>query len=195
MNRPTLSLLCIGLLFVLTACQPAGQTPGNEMLRPGDVVDGMIMTTGVANVPPLWAFCTSQDEGNTTTSFCNVPSLHDLGIGCIFTMGARKLSEWIWSELTWEFSIDGQAVDLERFGIYETALPAMADNPSPIREVFRQAKTWDVVLTNLKPGQHTLQGVVHTGTDSYTWVIYLTIEGNALGTGAPWVGSDIQVIS
>ena len=166
MNRTTLPLLCIGLLVLLTACQPAGLTPGNEMLRPGDVIDGMSLTTGAAEVPPLWAFCTSvEEEGNATTSICSVPSLHNLGIGCIFTIGSRELSEWNGSELIWEFFIDGQAVDLESFGVYETVLPAMADHPSLVREVFRQARTWDVVLTDLKPGQHTLQGQVHTGTD------------------------------
>jgi len=197
MNRIRFSQwLYIGLLIILTACQSASQSPGSEMLRPGDVIDGMSLRTGAAEVPPIWAFCASVvEEGNTTISFCNVPSLHDLGIGCIFTVGAGKLSDWNWSELIWEFFFDDKAVDLESFGIYEMVLPSLASKPSPVREVFRQTRNWDVVLTDLRPGQYTLRGIAHTGTNTYTWIIYLTIEENDLGTGTPWVGSNIHVTS
>ena len=185
------------LLFACSNPGMVGQKPGrSSMLQPGAKIGDMVITTGAKEAAPLWAFCSSvQDEENTTTSSCNVPSLHDLGIGCIFTMGARRLSEWDWSELTWEFFIDDKAVDLESFGIYETVLPALAHSPSPICEVFRQVVTWDVVLTNLRPGQHTLRGIVHTGIDTYTWLVYLTIEENEVGTRILWAGSNIQVTS
>jgi hypothetical protein len=81
---------------------------------------------------------------------------------------------------------------LQSFGTYDFVLPAMSHHPSPIREVFLKFTAWDVVLTNLAPGEHTLHGSAQMGTDSYDWVIHLTIRGNDLGTGTPWAGLRMQ---
>lgn len=171
------------LPFLLSACQVV--RPSNkEMFQPGDMIDGMRLTTGVKNAAPLWVFCSPiQEFGNTLEAFCTVPPLPQLGIGHVFTIGSEKMSEWDWSELSWELYIDDQSVDLESFGTFEVVLPAVASSPSHIREIFIRAKTWDVVLTNLIPGEHTLKGYSQMGTEIFTWIINLIIEGNNSGKG------------
>ena len=187
-------LLFVGLTFVLTACQSGGQR--GEMFQPGDMVGGISLTTGAQDAAPLWAFCSpAQSVGNTTTSNCRVPVVPRLAIGHIFMPGDDTLTRLDWSEISWELRIDGQPVNLKSFGTYDFVLPAMSHSPSPVREVFVKFTAWDVVLTNLKAGEHTIHGLAQMGTESYTWVIYLTIKGNDLGTGTPWVGPEIQEIS
>jgi hypothetical protein len=197
MNKARLpQLFYFGLLFMLTACQVAGQSLSTAMLKPGDTIDGMSLTTGAKDAAPLWAFCSpAQYVGNTTTSDCSVPMVPRLAIGYILMPGDNTLTRLYWSEISWQLTIDDQPIDLKSFGTYNFVMPAMSHGPSPVREVFVQFTAWDVVLTNLSPGEHTLQGSARMGTDSYTWMIHLTIKGIDLGTGTPWVGPEIQKIS
>jgi hypothetical protein len=73
-------------------------------------------------------------------------------------------------------SIDDQAVDLESFGTIDFAIPSMSKSPSPVREVFRKATAWNIVLTNLNSGEHTLRFLAQNDTDSYTWLAHLVIQ-------------------
>lgn len=34
----------------------------HTMFRPGDTIDGISLTTGSADAPPLWAFCSSSQH-------------------------------------------------------------------------------------------------------------------------------------
>jgi hypothetical protein len=182
-------VLLLGLIFVLTACQAAGRSPTTEMFRPGDVIDGMSLTTGAKDAIPLWTFCSlPQSVGNTTTSYCSVPLISRLAIGHIIMPGENTLAMLDWSKISWELTIDGQPVDLQSFGTYDFAMPAMSHSPAPVREIFVRFTAWDVVLTNLNPGEHTLQWAARMGNESYTWVAHLTIEA----TGTPWAGPEIQ---
>jgi hypothetical protein len=52
----------------------------------------------------------------------------------------------------------------------------MSQSPSHIREAFKKASAWDIVLTDLNPGEHTLQFLAQNGTDRYSWFVNLTIE-------------------
>jgi hypothetical protein len=52
----------------------------------------------------------------------------------------------------------------------------MVSNPSSVREVFRKFTAWDVVLTDLKPGRHTLHGTAQSEFETYSWIIDLAIE-------------------
>ncbi len=181
MYTTRLSLLYVGFLIILTACQPAAQAPRNKAFQPGDVIDGMRLTTGAKDAIPLWAFCTQpQHAGNTTTSDCHVHIVPRLAIGQIVMPGYDTLAMLDAPEISWELSIDHQPLDLERFGSYDYVLPTRSPDPSPVREVFVQYKAWDVVLTHLSSGEHSLQGVAQIGNDRYTWVIHLAIEESIL---------------
>jgi hypothetical protein len=197
MNKIRLSkVLLVGLLLILTACQAVAQSPGAAPLKPGDSIDGMSLTTGAADVPPLWVFCSpTHHSGNTTISNCIVPVLPKLGIVQIYMISDNSLRNLDWSEATWQLSIDDQPVDLEAFGTFDYVTPSILRSPSPVREVFKIFTAWDVVLTNLSPGDHTICGSAQMGSESYNWVIHLIIQGNALGTRTPWVRPEFQKVS
>lgn len=170
-------LLSIGLVFVITACQSTGQSL-NAAFRPGDSINGMSLTTGAADAPPLWAFCSGSQEGEYSKTFnCRAPALPTLAIGHLFLLSEETFAGLGWSELAWQLSINGQPVDLESFGTFDYAMPSMAKSPSPVREVFEKATAWNVVLTNLNPGEHTLHFLAQNDTDSYTWLVHLVIDG------------------
>jgi hypothetical protein len=195
MNKIRLpKLLYVGLLVMLTACQATGQPFSAAMFRPGDTIAGMSLTTGAADAAPLWAFCSPvQHSGNSTISDCSVPMIHKLAIGHVFMVADDRLNELDWSELTWELSINDQPVDLDAFGTFDYVMPSMSKSPSPLKEVFKTFTAWDVVLANLSPGQHTIHGLAQTETDSYTWIVNLTIGTDSFGPGIPWTG--IQKVS
>jgi hypothetical protein len=178
MNKNRLShLLVIGVLFLLTACQGEGQPLQGAMVGSGDSISGMGLSTGIADAPPLWGFCSISQAGTHLKAFdCRAPVMPALAIGHIFLFGDEVLSNLNWGELVWELSIDDQAVDLESFGTYEYAMPALAMNPSPVREVFQKVTAWNVVLTNLNPGEHTLRFLAQTEAESYTWFVNLVVE-------------------
>lgn len=181
MSKLLVRFIIIGLLMiaVVIACQPAGQYTDNSMLKPGDEVNGMVITTGTSEAPMLWAFCPPalENEGAITAD-CQVPPLSRLAIGHPFGMADPALQALDWSALTWELYLDGAPLDLEAFGIHKYVMPDLAPHPSPIREIFRQMKAWDVVLINPTPGVHTLRGRAYTGTDIYTWIVNFTIEAS-----------------
>jgi hypothetical protein len=179
MNKIRLSkLLYCGVLLMLAACQAAGQPLSAAMFRPGDSIDGMSLTTGAADAPPLWAFCSGSQESNHIKTFnCRAPVLPTLAIGHAFLFADEVLTSQDWSELVWELSIDGQAVDLESFGTFDYVMPSLSQSPSPVREVFMKATAWNIVLTNLNPGEHTLRFLAQSETESYTWLVNLVIEG------------------
>lgn len=169
-------LLSVIVLYTLAACQPTAQTPVGALLKIGDKIDGMTLTNGAAQVPALWFFCASQAGGHITTADCRVPRLPALAIGDAFLATDEVLRETEWSDLTWELSFDGQVVDLDDFGTYDYVVPTMAPHPSPVREVFMRFTVWDVVLTDLKPGIHTLRGVVVANAEEYSWIVNISIE-------------------
>jgi hypothetical protein len=88
-------LLYVGLLLMLSACQAAGQSRSVGMLKPGDRIDGMSLTTGAKDASPLWASCSpAQNVGNTTTSDCSVHLIPKLAIGYILMPGDDPLTGW-----------------------------------------------------------------------------------------------------
>jgi hypothetical protein len=178
MNRVHLiQFLSAGLLVLMTACQAADQSV-NVAFRPGDTIDGMGLATGAAEAPPLSAFCSGSEQGDHMQTFdCRAPVLPALAIGHLFLLTDEAFANLGWSDLAWELSINGQPVDLESFGTFDYVMPYIAKSPSPIREVFEKATAWNVVLTNLNPGEHTLRFLAQSDTDSYTWFVHLVIDG------------------
>ena len=174
-------LFTFGLLMavVVLAYQPGRQSAGDRLLKPGDQIGGMVITTGVAEASPLWAFCSHTVENDNVTHVdCQVPPLSKLAIGHLFGEADRTLQASDWSTLTWELSLDEHSLDLAAFGIHHYVMPGLASPPSPIREVFRQKKAWDVVLTNPTPGMHSLRGRARTGAHTYTWVVNFTVAAS-----------------
>jgi tryptophan synthase alpha subunit len=73
-------------------------------------------------------------------------------------------------------SLDGHPIDLAAFGVSDYVYPDFAPKPSPVREVFKQARLWNVVLVNPTPGIHWLEGQAQSrdGEATYTWVVNFT---------------------
>jgi hypothetical protein len=166
------------MIIVGSACQAGGQSTDNTMLKPGDEIGDMTLTTGAADAPSLWAFCTSQVSNRVTTASCRVPQMPKLAIGHAFLAIENTFSKTEESELAWELYFDGQLLDLNKFGICNYTLPTIAPSPSPLREVFMKFVAWDIVLTDLQPGSHTLEAIVRTDVEEYSWVVNLTIEAS-----------------
>lgn len=179
---------------MLAACQAAGQPRNAGMFGPGETISGMSLTTGSEDAPSLRAFCSpAQVGGNVAIFECHVPALPRLAVGQVLLLTGDSLAGLDRAGATWEFYIDDQAVDLERFGTYDIVLPAMPASPSPLREVFTRSPVWDVVLTNLIPGEYTLRARAHSGSQSYNWVVNLSVETADVGAGIRWTG--IQKVS
>jgi hypothetical protein len=148
------------------------------MSQPGDVINGLTLATGAESALPLWAFCSSSQENNPLQTFnCRVSALQTLAIGHVFLLAETASANSDGSDLTWDLAIDDQVVDLASFGKFEYVVPSMAKGPSPVREVFKKAIGWNIVLTNLNPGEHTLSFRAKSETDSHLWLVNLAIEG------------------
>jgi hypothetical protein len=157
----------------------SGRYLSNPMLKPGEKIDDMVITTGVEHAFPLSAFCSPTKENDHLIrvdcgelSFCA-----NLAIGDNFGVMDLIPPSTDWKELIWEMSVDGHPIDLEAFGVYDFAYPDLAPSPSPVREVFRVARDWNVVLVNPTPGIHTLRGQAQSrdGAATYTWVVNLPV--------------------
>jgi len=159
--------------------QSSKQSTTYTMIEPGDTIDNMVVTTGADDVPPLWAFCSNSSEGiGSYILDCRAPVLASLGIGNIFLYTDEAITKLDWSDLVWELWVDAQEVDLESFGTFGYVVPSMSKNPSPVREIFKRGTAWNIVLTDLKPGHHTLWFVAQSkvGSENYTWFVNLEIE-------------------
>lgn len=155
------------ILTVLALAGCAAPTPAAvSMLKPGDSVGGMIMQKGAgeSQSPPIWAFCsaTGGDKPGVITEDCTVPALPELAIGHGWITFDEATRDSEWKAFTWELYLDGQAIDLNAFGTFDADFP-MTGLPGhdPNEEVITKLRSWDVLLTNLKPGAHTLRSVIH----------------------------------
>lgn len=151
-----------------------------SILSLGDRVNGMTLSKGPGDAHSLWAFCLNSPEGEGSYILdCRVPALASPRMGNLLLYANEAMPNLSWSDLVWDLSIDGQAVDLEPFETVDHVWPGMGKIlSSPVSETFKQSTGWNIVLTDLKPGQHTLWLVAQnsTGSDSYTWFVSLDIE-------------------
>ena len=172
------NLVILGLLFMLASCRQLPSAP--RTLEKGDNLNGMVLTSGTADAPPLDAFCIFDvDEEVTSTIDCQVPPLPKLAIGHMIGVTGRAFQELDWSEIDWQVYLDGYLLDLETFDENSYVEPEIPSSPSPIREVFKQRKTWDIVLVNPTLGLHTLLCTAKTNSVVYNWVVNFMIHSNS----------------
>lgn len=81
-----------------------------------------------------------------------------LAIGHTLMLRDHALARRDWSEISWEMTIDGHSIDLQSFGNYHFVQPVLSQDASPVREIFVSFTAWDVVLTNLSPVEHAING-------------------------------------
>ena len=108
---------------------------------------------------------------------CRVPALASPRIGNLLLYANEAIPNLGWSDLVWELSIDGKAVDLKPFETVDYVVPSMSKIlSSPVLETFKRDRGWNIILTDLKPGHHTLWVVAESKSESYTWFVNLDIE-------------------
>ncbi|HLF74888.1 MAG TPA: hypothetical protein VI524_11110 [Anaerolineales bacterium] len=156
-----------------------------SMLQPGEKIGDMVITSGIEDAYPLSAFCspTKENDHSIRVDCGELSVCANLAIGQTFgVMGLIHAMNLIpqpinWEELVWEMSVDEHPIDLEAFGVYDFVHPDLAPSPSPVREVFKMERLWNVVLVNPTPGMHRVQGQAQTrdGVATYTWVVNFTV--------------------
>ena len=169
------------VLALFLGISPAPVQPAaapDAMLSLGDRIDGMTLSKGRADAHSLWTFCFNSPEGEGSHVLdCRVPALASLRIGNLSLFANEAMPNLNWSDLVWELSIDGQAVDLEPFETVDYAWPGMSKIfSSPVLETFKRSTGWNVVLTDLEPGHHTLWLVAQSEIESHSWFVSLEIE-------------------
>ena len=170
------SLLIVMLLLSLNSCKDQSRDVPHT-LQEGDNLIGMVVTTGIADAPPLESYCYfDPDEDGMDTVDCQVPLLTKLGIGHMIGVPRGALQELDWSKVSWEVYLDGYLLDLDSFGEYTYAEPVLRTAPSPVREVFEKRKTWDIVLVNPTFGLHTLTCTAKAQAVVYHWVVNFMIN-------------------
>ena len=172
-------LLVLGMLFGFASCR--SQPPSApRILKEGDEINGMIVTTGIPHAPPLEVFCRfDEDEDATNTINCDVPPLPKLAIGHLIGMTGGAWQELDWSKVDWQVYLDSYRLDLDTFDQESYVEPELLSSPSPIREVFKQRKTWDIVLIDPTFGMHTLLCSARTETIVYNWVVNFMINSTS----------------
>ena len=167
-------LTVLGLLSVLASCRQIPAAP--NALEKGDNLNGMVLTSGAVDAPPLEAFCIFDiDKEVTTTIDCQVPPLPKLAIGHMIGVTGGAFQELDWSEIDWQIYLDGYLLKLDTFDEQSYIEPEIPSSPSPVREVFKQRKTWDIVLVNPTLGLHTLLCTAKTSSVDYNWVVNFMI--------------------
>lgn len=164
----------LGLLFVPASCRQIPSAP--RILKQGDKLNGMVVTSGMADAPPLEAFCVFDvSEDVTTTIDCQVPRLSKLAIGHMIGVTGGASRELDGSEIDWQIYLDGYLLELDTFDEQSYIEPEILSSPSAVREVFKQRKTWDIVLINPTLGLHTLLCTAKTSSVTYHWVVNFMI--------------------
>lgn len=130
------------------------------MIEPGDKIGDMIVEQGVEPIlgPWIWEFCEFWDPGTEPASFasdCTVPSIPGLAIGFGFYATETALSSG-WEAMTWEISIDGYQLDLEKFSWVESDLPEIGPN--------MKRRNWFINLIDPSLGQHSFRYAWSTET-------------------------------
>jgi hypothetical protein len=190
-HQVTIFILIL-MLLLLAACASTPPSPTTvPMIKPGGKIGEMVVQKGAreSQGPPIWAFCSPAFTGPTTTVECTVPALPELSIGHGWWAKDEATRDSNWKALKWELYLDKQAIDLNAFEAYNTDLPQTGlPGYGANEEVIAKLRTWDVLLTNLKPGAHTLRSVLHvsetvndgffedTKPGTYELIVNFTIE-------------------
>jgi hypothetical protein len=168
-------LLIVGMLPFLSSCgRQLPFTP--RILKQGDDLNGMLVTSDTQDALPLEAFCTFElEEEMTNTIDCQVPPLSKLEIGHMIGLKSAAFQSLDSSKLVWRVYLDGYLLDLDTFEEQSYVEPVTISSPSPVREGFKHGKTWDIVLINPTFGLHTLLCTVKADSVAYDWAVNFMI--------------------
>ena len=157
------------------------------MLKPGDQLGDMVITTWQGENPMIWDYCDpiiTQPGPLTVARECEVPVAPKLFIGYGFVADTTEALETSWLGITWELALDGLPVDLSAFGTRDF------DSGAKFR-------LWNVVLEKIPPGKHTLHYLfVDQGKPvDVTWTFTVASPERAIATITPhfYRGSELNI--
>jgi len=150
----SLSVLCI---FLLIACEKEKTQSSPEVINPGDKIGNFLITTGDSEGVTFMTFLHCAVSNDTET--CEVPVGTKInvsnGIYDPDLSSGMNLDE-LWSDHTYEMSIEGYPVNLKAFG--------SIDKTHPYAGIVRH---WNVVVVSDKPGKVTTNYSSVVGEDPY----------------------------
>ena len=168
----SLSLIVL-LLIILSACARATPKNAEEMINPGDEIDGMVFTT------------TDEIDWDISLSFlCDFESIEETDpsptIACFASPGSSvffgnfsgipynnpKEADEPWKEIKSEVTFDGQPLNLPAFGYMEIEL---------YETEWKYARIWNLIVNNITPGIHTIQTIWEEADETQTNTYIFTI--------------------
>ena len=152
--------LCV---IILGACAQATPFIEDEVIDPGDRIGDLLITTGNGDDVIFVTNLKCHFDESTQTESCEQPVGTKVNVsqGILADPNGSSLDE-IWSDMTYEMTIEGHPVNLQAFGYVDWIHP-MAGT----------VRVWNVVVVSKKPGQVTArsEGVVGSDPINYTAII------------------------
>src|SRR5215213_1705613 len=113
----------------------AGRFLTYPLLKPGEKIDDMVITSGIEDAYPLSAFCspTKENDHSIRVDCGELSVCANLAIGQTFGVTDLIPPSIDRDDLTWKMSVDGHPIGLEAFGVSDFVHPDLALSPSPVR--------------------------------------------------------------
>jgi hypothetical protein len=148
--------LLVGMFAaVITSCARGASNPSNEMINPGDEIDGMQFTTS-----------SKMDWDISLVSLCDMDSVEESEtsskMSCYTSPGERVFfgncagvwfddpeeADKLWEEFNLEVTFDGQMINLPQFGYLDIAL---------LESDKKYARIWNLLVEDITPGMHIIE--------------------------------------
>ena len=151
----SLTLLVV-MMITLGACAGTTSEPADEMINPGDRIGDFLVTTGKeGDVIYSWELgCAGREKG---IYFCEttVGTKINISVGIYADSSSGTLDE-LWSDHTYNLSIENHPVNLQAFGFIDVDHPDVG-----------KMRHWNIVIITDKPGELTLRDSGVAGGDSF----------------------------
>jgi len=151
MNKFACPIFIALLVLVLAACTEAA--PSIDLIEPGDKVNDMVIAKGdlqsaFEDETLLNHYCEAEFDVNRVELTCEAVHGDFLFLNCLGVVEyTTEDLDARWEKTTWELTIDGEIVDLPKFGLVE-----QPSNFQPGKIV----RIWSVAIENLTAGTHTI---------------------------------------
>ena len=149
---------------MLAACGGAAKPEATGPINPGDKIGDILITTGDGEDVVFVTKLHCPSDGSTSTESCEQPVGTKVNVsqGIYGDPSTGKSLDELWSEQTYEMTIEGRPVNLQAFGSVDFSHPAVGT-----------VRVWNVAVATEKPGKITARSTGVVGGDpwDYTAII------------------------
>ena len=139
-RRVHLTLLLVFVL-VLGACAETEPQSSDEPIAPGDRIGDFLITAGVpGDQITYFSFVHCPVSGETETCTLPVGTKVNVSNSILGRSGGGMTLDEVWSDHTYEMTIEGRPVDLQAFGYIDVVHPLAGT-----------MRNWNVVVSTDKP--------------------------------------------